>query len=113
MKVRIPKMGGGMGNLKQLAEQAQKMQEEIDNAKKELEKKEYAATSGGGAVTVKVKGNMEVSFMDIKPEVVDPNDIDMLSDLIIAAMNEALRAATEDQEKTISGISSDIKIPGM
>ena len=87
MKARLPQgFSNGAGtNLQQLARQAQKLQEEMDAANSELEQKEYSATVGGNAVTAVVTGKMEVKSLDIKPEVVDPEDIDMLSELVIAA----------------------------
>ena len=92
MKARLPQgfSNGGGTNLQQLARQAQKLQEEMDAANSELEQKEYSATVGGNAVTAVVTGKMEVKSLDIKPEVVDPEDIDMLSELVIAAVNEAV-----------------------
>ena len=112
MKARLPK-GPGMGasNLQQLAKQAQKMQEEMDKATAELESKEYKSSSGGSAVSVTVLGNMEIKSIDIKPEVVDPEDVEMLSDLIIAAANEALREANTDKESTMEKISGGLNMP--
>ncbi len=114
MKARIPKgMGGGPQNLQQIAKQAQKMQEDMDAASTVLEEKEYSATSGGGAVDVVVTGKMELKTVNIKPEVVDPEDIEMLSDLIIAAANEALRKAADDKSETMEKISGGLNIPGL
>ncbi len=115
MKARIPKGmgGGGANNLQQLAKQAQKMQDQMDIATEELEQKEYNATSGGNAVSVTVSGKMEVTAIDIKPEVVDPEDVEMLSDLIIAATNEAIRSAVTDKEQTMEKISGGINMPGL
>ena len=113
MKARLPKLPGGLGNLQQLAQQAQQMQNQMDEATKELEQKEYSATSGGEAVSVTVTGKMEIKKMDIKPEVVDPDDIEMLSDLIIAATNEALRTAAYDKKDTLDKISGSMNIPGI
>lgn len=114
MKARIPRgMGGGPQNLQQIAKQAQKMQEEMDAASTVLEEKEYSATSGGGAVDVVVTGKMELKTVNIKPEVVDPEDIEMLSDLIIAATNEALRKAADDKSETMEKISGGLNIPGL
>ena len=79
----------------------------------ELEEKEYSATSGGEAVTVTVTGKMEVKSIEMKPEVVDPEDLEMLSDLIIAATNEALRAAAEEKNATLEKISGGLNVPGM
>ena len=107
MKARLPEGygKGGAGNLQQLARQAQKLQENMDQVSAELEAKEYSATSGGNAVKVTVTGKMEVKSISIQPEVVDPEDVEMLSDLIIAAVNEALRAAaTEKSEQMEKGM---------
>ncbi len=112
MKARIPR-GGTPTNLQQIAKQAQKMQEEMDVASTELEAREYTATSGGGAVDVVVTGKMELQKINIKPEVVDPEDIEMLSDLIIAATNEALRKAADDKAQTMEKISGGLNIPGL
>lgn len=115
MKARLPKgMGGGAStNLQHIARQAQKMQEEMDKANTELEAKEYSAAAGGGAVNVTVTGKMEVKSIEIKPEVVDPEDIEMLSDLIMAATNEALRTAAEDKSSTMEKISGGLNVPGL
>ena len=115
MKARLPKgMGnGGPNNLQQLAKQAQKVQEQMDVATQELDEKEYNATSGGNAVSVTVSGKMEVVSIEIKPEVVDPEDVEMLADLIMAATNEALRSASTDKEETMERISGKMNIPGL
>lgn len=114
MKARLPQgFGGGPNNLQQIAKQAQKMQEDMDVATKELEEKEYSAKSGGGAVEVIVTGKLEVKSVDIKPEVVDPEDIEMLSDLIIAATNEAIRAASDEKAAVMEKISGGLNVPGL
>ena len=115
MKARLPQGygGGGAANLQQLARQAQKLQENMDAAREELECKEYSAVAGGSAVSVTVTGKMEVKSVDIKPEVVDPEDVEMLSDLVMAAVNEALRAAAADRDETMSKLSGGLNVPGM
>lgn len=114
MKARLPKgFGGGPGNLQQIAKQAQQMQQKMDTATTELESKEYEATVGGGAVKVVTGGDLEVKSIDIKPEVVDADDVEMLSDLIIAAVNESIRAAEKDKEETLEGISGGLNVPGL
>lgn len=115
MKARLPKGygNGGIGNIQQLAAKAQKMQEEMGKVSKELEEKEYSASSGGSAVKVCVTGKMEVKNIEISPEVVDKDDIEMLSDLIIAATNEALRAATLEKEESMEKLSGGLNIPGI
>lgn len=117
MKARIPKgyNGGNAAptNLQQLAKQAQKMQEEMDAASTELEAKEYSATAGGEAVSVTVTGAMEIKKIELKPEVVDPEDIEMLTDLITAAANEALRVASTEKEEVMTKISGGLSMPGL
>lgn len=115
MKARLPQGygGGGAANIQQLARQAQKMQAQMDEASAELAEKEYTAAAGGGAVSVTVTGKMEIKALEIKPEVVDPEDVEMLSDLVTAAVNEALRAAAADKEQTMEKLSGGINIPGL
>ena len=114
MKARLPKGygNGGASNLQQLARQAQKMQEEMDTASQQLEAKEYTATAGG-AVTAVVTGKFEIKSLDIKKEVVDPEDVEMLADLVMAAANEALRSAAKEKEERMESISGGLNIPGM
>ncbi len=96
--------GGGM-NMQAMMKQAQKMQENMLNAKEEIEKMETEAAAGGGAVKVKLTGTDTVSSVEIKPEVVDPDDIEMLQDLIIAAVNEALKAAKEKSANRMNEVT--------
>lgn len=115
MKARLPKeyAGGGGQNLQHLARQAQKMQEEMAVLTEELEAKEYTATSGGDAVKAVVTGKMEVKEIEIKPEVIDPEDAEMLGDLVTAAVNEALRAAATEKDTKMEALSGGMNIPGM
>ena len=89
---------GGMGgiNMNAMIKKAQKLQEEMVKAQEELGQKEYTATSGGGAVTAVVKGSNEIVSLKLNPEVVDPDDIEMLEDLIVTAVNQALKTADEE-----------------
>ncbi len=88
--------GGGMpGNMNNLMKQAQRMQRQMEESQKELEVKEFAAKAGGGAVEVTVTGKKEIAKVKLSEEVVDPDDIEMLEDLIMAAANEALRMAED------------------
>lgn len=89
---------GGMGgmNMNAMIKKAQKMQEEMVKAQEELGQKEYTATSGGGTVTAVVKGSNEIVSLKLNPEVVDPDDIEMLEDLIVTAVNQALKTADEE-----------------
>lgn len=115
MKARLPQGygGGGASNLQQIARQAQKLQEEMDEVTNELNDKEYAATSGGDAVKATVTGKMELKEITIKPEVVDPEDVEMLSDLVVAAVNEALRAAAADKSERMEQLSGGLNVPGL
>lgn len=115
MKARLPQGygGGGAANLQQLARQAQKLQEEMDAVSTQLETTEYSATVGGDAVKAVVTGKMEIKSLEIKPEVVDPDDVEMLSDLVIAAVNEALRAAASDKSERMEKISGGLNMPGL
>ena len=112
MKARLPQGfgGGGASNLQQLARQAQKMQEQMEAVTTELEEKEYTATSGGDAVKAVVTGKLEVKTIEIKPEVIDPEDAEMLGDLVTAAVNEALRAAAQEKEEKLSAISGGVTV---
>ena len=114
MKARLPQGygNGGGANIEQLARQAQKMQEEMDTASQQLEAKEYTATAGG-AVTAVVTGKFEIKSLDIKKEVVDPEDVEMLSDMITAAVNEAIRKAREEKTETMDKISGGLNVPGL
>ena len=115
MKARLPKgyNNSGAGNIQQLARQAQKMQEEMDAASKELEEKDYETTAGGGAVKAVVTGGLEIKTLEISKDVVDPEDIEMLSDLIKAAVNEAIRKVQEEKSETMDKISGGLNIPGL
>lgn len=110
MKARLPKGygTGGPGNMQQLQRQAMKMQEDMDALTAELEITEYTASVGGNAVSVTATGKMEIKSIDIKPEVVDPEDVEMLSDLILAAVNEALRKADTDKEAKMGKITGGL-----
>lgn len=101
--------GGGMpGNMNNLMKQAQKMQRQMEENQKELEEKEYVASAGGGAVEVTVSGKKEVLRVSLKEEVVDPEDIEMLEDLIVAATNEALRKMEEEAGAAMAKLTGGI-----
>ena len=102
---------GGMGmpgNMNNLMKQAQKMQKQMEETTKELEEKEYTASAGGGAVEVTVSGKKEVGKVKLQEEVVDPEDIEMLEDLIVAATNEALRKVDEASQASMSKITGGL-----
>ena len=91
MKARLPKgMGGGPQNMQSMIKQAQKMQQDMMRMQQELQEKEYEAAAGGGVVTATVTGKRELKALEIDPEAVDPDDVEMLQDMIVAAVNEAL-----------------------
>lgn len=100
--------GGMPGNMNNLMKQAQKMQKALQEQQAALEEKEYSAKAGGGAVEVTVSGKREVTAVKIDPEAVDPDDVEMLQDMIMAATNEALRAAEEDAQKLMGGITGGL-----
>lgn len=98
--------GGGMpGNMNNLMKQAQKMQRQMEESQKALEEKEFTAAAGGGAVEVSVSGKREITKVKLAEEVVDPDDIEMLEDLIMAAANEALRKMEEEAGAAMSKIT--------
>ena len=103
-------MGGG--NMQQLARQAQKLQQQMNKVQDELEAREYEASAGGGMVTVKVTGKKELISLEIKPEAVDPDDVEMLQDMVMAAVNEALRAASETMEREMNKLTGGLSMPG-
>ena len=101
--------GGQMpGNMQNLMKQAQKMQRQMQEAQQQLEESEFSATSGGGAVEVTVSGNKEVKKVTLSPDVVDPDDIEMLQDLILSAVNEAIRTADETMEKEMEKVTGGL-----
>ena len=102
-------MGGGMSQMSMM-KQAQKMQQEMLKMQQELEAKEYTASAGGGAVTAVISGKREVLQVNIDPEAVDPEEVEMLQDMIVAAVNEALRAAEKDQTDGYSKLTGGLNL---
>ena len=100
--------GGMPGNMNNLMKQAQRMQRQMEETTKELEEKEYSASAGGGAVTVTVSCKKEVLSVKLAEEVVDPDDIEMLQDLIVAATNEALRKMEEESQAAMSKLTGGL-----
>ena len=105
----IPGMGGGM-NMNML-KQAQKMQQDMMRLQQELQEKEYQAAAGGGVVSATVNGRHELKALVIDPEAVDPDDVEMLQDMIVAAVNEAMRAADSDAASTMQSITGGLGLP--
>ncbi|MBQ9979518.1 MAG: YbaB/EbfC family nucleoid-associated protein [Oscillospiraceae bacterium] len=102
---------GGMNM--NMIKQAQKMQQDMLKMQQEMEEKEYTATSGGGMVTAVVSGKRTVTSISIEPDAVDPDDIEMLEDLVVAAVNAALAAAEEDSAKSMSKLTGGLNLGGM
>ncbi len=107
------KGAGGMGNMGQMLKQAQKMQENMMKVQEEVKTKTVEVSVGGGAVQVTANGNMEVLELKIKPEAVDPEDVEMLEDLVKAAINEGLRKAQEMVAEEMEKATGGLKIPGL
>ncbi len=106
-------MNMGGGNMQGMLRQAQKMQEEMLKAQEELGEKTVEASVGGGVVNVKVNGKKELLEVTIKPEAVDPDDVEMLQDLIVSAVNEAMRKADDMAANSMSKITGGMNIPGL
>ncbi len=111
MKVRLPNNGGG--NMNQMLKQAQKMQEDMANLQSDLEQREFTATSGGGLVEVTVDGKHLIKSIKISPDAVDPDDSEMLEDLVTVAVNEAISNAIKTSEEEMSAITGGLNLPGM
>lgn len=103
----------GGGSMQRQLAQAQALQKEMEQAQAELETAEFSATAGGGAIAVKVNGKKEVLSITIQPEVVDPDDVEMLQDLVVAAVNEANRQVDEASENRMSQLTGGFNIPGI
>ena len=114
MKARLPQgYGGGASNMQGMLKQAQKMQAQIAQVQAELEEKEHTVSVGGGAVQVVMTGKKELKALTIKPEVVDPDDVEMLQDLIIVAVNEGIRQIEEISNSEMSKLTGGLGIPGL
>ena len=105
-------MPGGM-NQAAMIKQAQKMQQEMLRMQEEMENKTYSATSGGGMITATVNGKHEVVDLKIDPEAVDPDDVEMLQDMVIAAVNEAMRTADTDAANNMSKLTGGLNLGGL
>ena len=105
-------MPGGM-NQAAMMKQAQKMQQDMLKMQEELENREYTAKAGGGVVTATVGGNRQLKMIEIDPEAVDPDDVEMLQDMVIAAVNEAMRTADVDAQNNMARITGGLNLGGM
>ena len=115
MKVRIPQ-GGGPNNMQAMLKQAQKMQEDMQLKQEELEAREYQVAAGGGVVNVKINGKKEILNISISPEIVDPDDIETLSDILVAAVNEAIKKVEDTNASELNALTAASgmpSIPGM
>ncbi len=108
-----PNAGGGAATMQKQIQQMQAMQRKMEEMQAEIDKKEVTATAGGGAVSVTVNGKKELVKVDLKKEVVDPDDVEMLQDLIIAAVNEGLRQIEELSSNEMSKLTGGLGIPGL
>ena len=108
-----PSTGGGAGNMQKQISQMQAMQRKMEAMQAELEEKEIETTAGGGAIKVTVSGKKEITKLEINKEVVDPDDVEMLQDLVIAAVNEGLRKVEEMSNEEMGKITGGLNIPGL
>ena len=103
----------GGANMNNMMKQVKKMQEQMEKAQQDIEEKEFESTSGGGVVSATVNGKKEVIAIKIDPDVIDPEDGEMLEDLIIAAINDAMKKADEYSGETMSKLTGGLNIPGL
>ena len=114
MKSRLPQgRGGGPGNMQSMIKQAQKMQEDMAALQEELDAREYDISAGGGVVNVKINGKKEILEVKLSPEIVDPDDIETLEDLIVAGVNEAIKKVEAISAEEMQKITGSIGLPGM
>ncbi len=112
MKANIPKSAGGQ-NMQAMLQQAQRMQAEMAAKQAELEEQVYDISAGGGVVKVKINGKKEILSIDIQPEIVDPDDVETLSDILVAAVNEAIKRVEDTANEAMSKITGNMGLPGM
>ena len=114
MRANIPKgMGGGPQNMNAMIRQAQKMQEDMAALQEDLDAREYDISAGGGVVNVKINGKKEILSIDIHPEIVDPDDIETLSDILVAAVNEAIKRVEDTNSAEMAKITGNVGLPGL
>lgn len=114
MRARVPKgAGNNAQNMNQMIRQAQKMQDQITELQDDIEARDFAVTAGGGAVELVMTGKKTIKSLTIKPEVVDPTDVEMLQDLIISAVNEAVGQIEQTTEDEMSKITGGVSLPGL
>ncbi|MBR5371581.1 MAG: YbaB/EbfC family nucleoid-associated protein [Oscillospiraceae bacterium] len=113
MKSNIPKQFQGTQNMNSMIHQARKMQDQITAVQEDIEQRTFTASAGGGAVNVVVTGKKTLQSIELKPEVVDKDDIEMLQDLIISAVNEAINNVEETTENEMNKITGGVSLPGL
>ncbi len=113
MKARLPQGYGGAQNMNSMIRQAQKMQEEMEKVQEEIKATEYTTTVGGGVVEITLTGDKVLKTINLKPEIVDPEDVETLEDLIISGVNEVLRQIETQTEERMNAISGGLNIPGL
>ena len=114
MRANIPKgLGGGPQNMQALMRQVQKAQEEVAEKQEELDAREYDISAGGGVVNVKINGKREILAIDLKPEIVDPDDIETLSDILVAAVNEAIKRVDTTNADELNRITGQVNLPNI
>ena len=113
MKGNIPKGLGGPANMQGMIRQAQKMQEQMTELQSELDSREYEVKAGGGAVTILIDGKKQIKQLTIEPEIVDPDDIETLTDILTAGFNEAIKRVEETNQKEMESITGNVSIPGL
>ena len=113
MKANIPKGLGGPANMQGMIRQAQKTQEQMTELQSELDSREYEVKAGGGAVTILIDGKKQIKQLTIEPEIVDPDDIETLTDILTAGFNEAIKRVEETNQKEMESITGNVSIPGL
>ena len=114
MKARLPQgRGGGSGNMQSMLRQAQKMQEDMAALQEDLDSRQYEVAAGGGAVKIKINGKLEVSSVELDPDVVDPDDVETLQDILTAAMNEAIRKVNDTNSEEMGKITGSLNMGGL
>lgn len=114
MRANLPKgMGGGAQNMQSMIRQAQKMQEDMAAKQEELDAREYDIKAGGGVVAVKINGKKEILSIEIDPEIVDPDDVETLQDILVAGVNEAIKRVEETNSKEMEKITGSMNMPGL
>ena len=113
MRANVPKGMGGAQNMQAMIRQAQKMQEDMEAKQAELDAREYDVQAGGGVVSVKINGKKEILAIDIQPEIVDPDDVETLSDILVAAVNEAIKRVETTNSTEMEKITGKMNMPGM